>query len=164
MVVDVGVGEVLEFLGGGAVEQRCQPDERLVRVHVGVAAPPAEQFALPVGGQGGAAKGHGLRCSQPRGGIDQHESAAHRVAAELAQPSQVVGAAAGMGVQERFDVADVDGGPVGLAVAGGQELREIAHRGESGLERGVPARVGASAAGAIATGDQVLGELGHRRL
>jgi hypothetical protein len=37
LVVDVGVGEVLEFLGGGAVEQRCQPDERLVWVHAGVA-------------------------------------------------------------------------------------------------------------------------------
>lgn len=68
-----------------------------------------------------------------------------------------------MGVQERLDVTDIDGGPVGLAAAGGEELREVMQRGEPGLERGVSARVGAGAAGAIATGDQVLGEPGHRR-
>ena len=95
-------------------------------------------------------------------GSIEHQPAAHRVAAELTQPGQVVSASAGMGVQERLDVADIDGGPVGLAAAGGQELREVAHRGEPGLERGVSARVGAGAAGAIATGDQVLGEPGHR--
>ena len=68
-----------------------------------------------------------------------------------------------MGVQERFDVADVDGGPVGLAAVAGQELREVAHRGQPGLERGMPARVGAGAAGAIAASDQVRSEPGHRR-
>ena len=157
------VGEVLQFLGGGAVQQGGQPDERLVRVHVGVGAPPLEQLALPVGGQGRAAERHGLRCFHPCGGVDQHQPTTQRVAAELAQPGQVGGASAGMGVQERLDVADIDSGPVGLAAAGDQELREVTHRGEPGLERGVPARVGAGAAGTIAAGDQVLGEPGHRR-
>lgn len=68
-----------------------------------------------------------------------------------------------MSVQERLDVADIDSGPVGLAPVGDQELREITHRGEPGLQRGVSARVGAGAAGTIAAGDQVLGEPGHRR-
>lgn len=68
-----------------------------------------------------------------------------------------------MCVQERFDVADIGGRPVGLAAARGQELREVTHRGEASLERGVPARAGAGAAGAIAAGDKVFGEPGHRR-
>ena len=84
------------------------------------------------------------------------------MAAELTQSGQVESAAAGMGVQERFDVADLDGGPVGLAAVGGQKLREVAHRAESGLERGMSARVGAGAAGPIAPSDQVRGEAGHR--
>jgi hypothetical protein len=41
------------------------------------------------------------------------------MAAEPTQSGQVVSAAAGMGVQERFDVADLDGGPVGLAAVTG---------------------------------------------
>jgi hypothetical protein len=66
-----------------------------------------------------------------------------------------------MSMQEHFDVADIDGGPVGFA-AGGQELREVAHRGEPGLERGMPTRVGAGAAGTVTTPDEVVGESGHR--
>ncbi|WP_230990355.1 hypothetical protein [Rhodococcus oxybenzonivorans] len=68
-----------------------------------------------------------------------------------------------MCVQERLDVADIDCRPVGLATACGQESREIPHRSEAGLERGVPAPVGAGAAGAFAAGDKVRGEPGHRR-
>ena len=50
--VDVVVGEVLQFLGGGAVQQGCQPDERLVRVHAGVGlhrarSPPTAATAKP---------------------------------------------------------------------------------------------------------------------
>jgi hypothetical protein len=45
-VVDVVVGEVLQFLGGGAVQQGGEPDERFVRMHLGIGAPPSEQFAL----------------------------------------------------------------------------------------------------------------------
>jgi len=57
-----------------------------------------------------------------------------------------------MSVQQRLDVADIDGGPVGFAAASDQELREVVHRGEPGLESGVPARVGAGTAGTITTG------------
>jgi hypothetical protein len=39
-----------------------------------------------------------------------------------------------------------------------QQLREVMHPGEPGLERGVSARVGAGAAGALSTGDRVLSE------
>ena len=67
-----------------------------------------------------------------------------------------------MSVQERLDIADIDSGPVGFAAAGGQELREVTHRGEPGLERGMPAGVGAGAAGTVTTPDEVLGESGHR--
>jgi hypothetical protein len=68
-----------------------------------------------------------------------------------------------MSVQERLDVADIDSGPVRLAAVGDQELREVTHRREPSFQRGVPARVGADAAGTITASDQVLGEPGHRR-
>jgi hypothetical protein len=42
-------------------------------------------------------------------------------------------------------------------------VREVAHRGEPGLERGVPARVGAGAAGTVTTPDEVLGEPDRRQ-
>ena len=67
-----------------------------------------------------------------------------------------------MSVQERLDVADIDGGPVGLGAAGGQELREVTHRGDPGLKRGVPARVGAGAASTVTTPEEVIGESSHR--
>ncbi|WP_268960813.1 hypothetical protein [Rhodococcus sp. T7] len=41
-MVDFVVGEVLQVLGGGAVQQGGQPDEPLVRVYVGVGAPSPE--------------------------------------------------------------------------------------------------------------------------
>jgi hypothetical protein len=44
-VVDVLVGDTLQVVAGGAVQQRGQPDERLVRVHAGAGAPPLEQLA-----------------------------------------------------------------------------------------------------------------------
>lgn len=90
---------------------------------------------------------------EPGGGVDEHQPPAQRVAAELAQTGQIEGAAVGMGVQERFDVADIDGGPVGLVPVGGQELGEVAQGGQACLECGVPARVGAGAPGAVAPGD-----------
>lgn len=67
-----------------------------------------------------------------------------------------------MSVQEGFDVADLNCGPVSFAARHGQELSEVTHGPKPGLERGMPARVGADAAGTIAAGDQVLGEPGHR--
>jgi hypothetical protein len=67
-----------------------------------------------------------------------------------------------MSMQERLDVPDLDGGPVEFAAVRGQKLREVAHCGEPGLERGVPARVGAGAAGAVTTGEEVFGEPGYR--
>lgn len=95
--VDVVVGEVLQFLGGGgAMQQGGRSDKRLVRVHGGVGAPPLEQFALPIGGQGRPAKRHRLRGVQAGGGVDEHQSLAPCVAAELAQPGQVRGASAGV--------------------------------------------------------------------
>jgi hypothetical protein len=40
IVIIVGVGELVQFSHGGAVQQGSQPDDRFVRVHLGVGAPP----------------------------------------------------------------------------------------------------------------------------
>jgi hypothetical protein len=86
IMIDVLVCEMPEFLGGGAVQQGGESDERLVRVHVGFGAPSPEQLPLPVGGQRRAAKRHGLRCFHPCGGVDEDEPAPQGVAAEWRSP------------------------------------------------------------------------------
>jgi hypothetical protein len=80
VVVDVVVGEVLQFLSGGAMQEGGQSDEGFVRVRAGVGAPPLEQFALPVGGQRRPAKCHGLWGLESGGGVDEHQPPAQRVA------------------------------------------------------------------------------------
>lgn len=160
--VDVGVAEVLEFTGGGAVEKGEQPDERLVRVDVGVGAPAVEQVLLSFGGQCRSSETPGLWGVQTAGRVDEHPPSAGRETAELAQPGQVEGAPSGSGVQERLDVADLDGGPVRFAMVLSEEPGQVAYRGESSVQGGMLVWVGAGSACPVPPGHQMLGEGDHR--
>ena len=76
---------------------------------------------------------------------------------ELSQAGQALGFG-GSGAQERFDVGDVDGGPVVFAAVVGEEAGEVAYCVEAGVEGVVAAWLGAGRVGPAAAGEQVFGE------
>ncbi|MGH3439470.1 MAG: hypothetical protein ACRDRN_23805 [Sciscionella sp.] len=60
--------------------------------------------------------------------------------------------------KERFDVTDLDGGPVGFAAVGDEEDSQVPDCGEPGIERVVPAWSGTGCASPVASREEVLGE------
>ncbi|HEY0452763.1 hypothetical protein [Actinophytocola sp.] len=149
LVVDVIDLQQPSFLAGGPVQESEYPDNRLVRVDIGICGPAAEQRALLVEGEGAAAEAVGLLGGQARGGVDQHQTLGAGESEELPQHGRPPFAGLGWVNEERLDVVDVDQGPLVFAPVRDQEAGEIAQDGQPGFDGVVAAGSGSRPAGAF---------------
>lgn len=100
-----------QLRGGGAVQQREQPDERLVGVTL-AHGPASCELGLVSDGQGAASEAWGELVGEPAGGIGEHKALVSSPAEQVTQARQTPGAVVALG-KERLDVLARDRGPVG---------------------------------------------------
>jgi len=149
--VDVVDGEGSQLADRRAVQQREQPDERLVRVTVS-ACPAAQQPGLVGCGQGAAAKAASGPVRETGGRVGEADPLLAGEVEEVAQrcePEPVIAS----GGEERLDVGARARRPV--AHAGALEVRgELGKDREALLDRVIFERSLADPPGALATGQQ----------
>lgn len=140
------------------MQQSEHPEQRLVRVDAGFGVPPVEHLALLRQCQGGTAEAARFVGLQATGGVDQHQSLGAGEPEELPKHGQAPSTAARQPAKERFDVVNVDQGPVVLAAVAGA-AGEVPHDGQGRFDGRIGPRPGSGPAGSVAGSQKRLFEL-----
>ena len=149
--VDVVDGEWPQFAGRRGVQQREQPDERLVWVTV-TGRPATQQPGLVSPAEGAAAEPAGWPVRETGGWVGEADPLLAREVEEVAQRSEPEPAVTASS-EERLDMQARAGRPVADAVAVEAD-REGSEYGETLLDRVVFQWTFADPSGAVATGEQ----------
>ena len=149
--VDVVDGERSQLAGGRTVQEREEPDERLMRVAIS-GHPSSEQPGLVCSGESAAAEPAGGSVREASGRVGEAYPLFAGEAEEVAQRRQSEAAIATRG-KERLDVTARARRPIAHAVV--VEVRgELGEDSEALLDRVIGERVLADPAGALATHQQ----------